>query len=1577
MVTTERPPPFSHPRYEAGRELGRGAQGVVVRVVDREAPDRPLVAKVWRGGAFREQALLGEFALLARANIPGMVRAHDLGRCTRTGAPFLIEDFIDGPESDAWVQSAAPSSRSERLLKIVAEVAATLSLLHDFGFVHGDLKPAHVRIGTAKSAPRAVLLDLGAAVGRAREGNAPLALTPAFAAPEVLAGDGPSPLSDLFGLGALAYAIAVGKPPPRSGQGAAIAARPSLARRLGELAPWVPPSAAALIEQLLAEHPRDRPADAREVLHRLGAAQHAAGIAPGHPPPPIGRERELAQLLAPSGAAVRYLVGPSGVGKSHLARELLTRALLAGRSGRLLRFAGHNESGGGGEDGPGCARLVAFFRGSDLALPFLGADASADTPLLLVLDDLHLAPFELCAALDAYRCREGPAIAEPRPTSNGPAIAEPRPTSNGPAIAEPRPTSNGPRRAVEVLATTRAAPDGAESVELGPLDDASFAALCEALAIQDPAQIEATRIASGKIPGFVVAAAGRVPLTRDLLLDRLRGLSPEAADLLGAIAIVGGEAKDTFCRRFLGATEATPAPINELLAAALITRSTSGAELVYAQSAPALARDLAAALASFERVDRSARALLADPRTPAAALLAVAAAPCPPAERDALLSRAASKARAEGLRSLEIDALLALAASPLGTGRTAARLSRLERLSRDSGTAALHPQVLAWLDEAAEADPALLVLSLRRRAEQRAREGDADGARELAEQARKEAVRAGDPAAEALALATIGVTALYRASWGEADRALGEARARVSAIEAGHEDPEEVARIDHNLGVIALYRGRSDEAKRAFERALAIKRSLGDRAGMRSCLLNLGLALAKLGRLDEAERVLDESIQLARSLGQAAGRGWGLAARADVAVRRRDAAAARGWIAEAESLARDLPAAVRADLAILHAEVALLEGDGARALAATAGIEEALRESDPLIHARALVIEANAHLARLPVDARRAARLAIAAIRSARRTSLPEALTQALAALKAALSRRARRALPRTSSPLKPPPLPRPSPPSPPAEDEAIWTWLSELAAGAPPSGAAIALARLIARKHAAERAFVAAVGSAGEILAAWGADLDGLPIAAPDRRIDAELSRAALGREGPVYLGDVETSGGRGSRLAVASKEPLGAAPPCRAIVVLEHRFASFAFDRVTAAEAIRWATLAGLVLRLDPRGSRESRDGRPGKEEPDDADGETQGRAPSPSSSPPPSRMAPELSTVSPVIRARRSFPGILGQSAALKRALGRLDAAIDGDLPVLIAGETGAGKEVFARALHELGRRSGRPLVTVNCGAIPDALFEAELFGHARGSFTGADRARPGLFARADKGTLFLDEIGELPLLRQAALLRALQERRYRPVGSDEEIPFDVRVVAATNRDLERAVAEGAFRKDLLYRLNAVEIRIPPLRERAEDIPDLARAFLAGAGSRARLAPAALEALGAYPWPGNVRELEHVMQRLALLRAGVIEFAHLPRQIRGHWAALPAKVAAPSRGDLRPRSPEDEREEVARALAANSGNISRAALSLGLSRQGLKKRMVRLGMRAPAAGSGEGPLAEESVVKRPREGAEEEVS
>jgi transcriptional regulator with PAS, ATPase and Fis domain len=318
-------------------------------------------------------------------------------------------------------------------------------------------------------------------------------------------------------------------------------------------------------------------------------------------------------------------------------------------------------------------------------------------------------------------------------------------------------------------------------------------------------------------------------------------------------------------------------------------------------------------------------------------------------------------------------------------------------------------------------------------------------------------------------------------------------------------------------------------------------------------------------------------------------------------------------------------------------------------------------------------------------------------------------------------------------------------------------------------------------------------------------------------------------------------------------------------------------------------------------------------------------------------------------PTSGARRQFAEIVGASRALERALYRLDAAIDSDLPVLIVGETGTGKELFARALHHGGERARAPLVALNCAAIPEALFEAELFGHARGAFTGADRARGGLLAQAEGGTLFLDEIAELPLPRQATLLRVLETRRFRPIGSDDERTCDVRIVAATNRPLELEVQRGTFRQDLLYRINVIEIRVPPLRERHGDVPRLVRSFLERENARVSFSADAMSALDAHTWPGNVRELEHQVQRLLTLGLERIGINHLPRVFRQSSGPRPAlPIEAPG--------PQGERAEVERALQRAHGNLTHAARALGITRHGLKKRMLRLGLRAASSLGGQ---------------------
>ncbi|WP_437479316.1 sigma 54-interacting transcriptional regulator [Sorangium sp. So ce1014] len=1575
MLHAPRREPFvAHARYEPGEILGHGAQGVVGRVIDREARGRELVAKVFRQGAFREDTLLGEFALLARLRVPGVVRAHDLGRDERTGVPFLVEEYVAGDDAAAWVQGAPAVERPARLARVLGGVAMALAALHDAGFVHSDLKPAHVRMRPlGGGGAEAVLLDLGAAVSRARAPGGAVAFTSAFAAPELLAGGTPSPASDLYSLGALAWCSAASHPPG-----------PWRARRpLRDAAPWVQPSVAEVIEALLALHPRDRPPEAREVLRQLGVAAAEAGIAVGAPPAPIGRERELEALQkAPSGR-VRYITGPSGAGKSHLGRELVTRALLGGRSARYVAFPR--------EADPLLPRLIAFFRGAERAPPFVTPPGDG-LPLLLLLDDLDQAPAELRAALDAYRCR---------------------PAAPGGA-------------AIEVVATVRSAPEGAECVALDPLSDRSFGALCRALGVDDEARLREAAAASGKNPGWLFASLGRVPLTEDTAIERVRGLSADACATLAAIAIAGGALPEALCRPGFGRggraavrSGGQPAAsgeraLGELLAGSLIARREEAAGALYTLSAPALARELAAALATPEVAEEVAAALLADPSAPASALLSAAASPCTKACRAQLHERAAAQAREAGLRSEEIDALLALGED--ADRRTPGLLCRLERLTRDAGVGAAHPQVVAWLDEAAQRDERVLVLALRRRAEKRARDGDATAAKEQALAALAAARRLGGGAAEAFALSTLGLVALMRADWGEAEAWLAGALAKLPSAGERADDVEEVARLHHNAGIVALYRGQVDDAVRTFEASLAVKRSLGDRAGMRSCLMNLGIALGKASRYEDAFRALDEAMQLARSLGQVAGRGWCLSARADIEVRRGDARAAERCIEEAWALAASLPAAIQADLVIARANVALLDGDGPRALAALAALEPGVRASDPLVDARALVAEAQVSLTKLPAEPRRAARGAIRAARRARAAMLAEVEAQALDVLRSARQgvRRAPAAAAARGGARPAQGAPAAAQGAPAAvggayagrgmtavasgEDDALWAWLGSVAAAGDGANAAaegaaeaaVGLARALVQQSGAERALLAVVDEQGRVAAAWGADIDGMEIAEAARRITADLAQLALSRAASVhYQRDVETPGGRGSRLLLrggadhasmgARALAAGAAAPgpalpgaLRALVVIEHRFRPACFDAVTEAQAARWASLAGLFLRIFARpGAPDEprRIARPGA--PDEP--RREGLAPAGLASL--AEPAPDLrraeTTVVPAAPLRRSFPDILGQSAALRRALARLDAAIDSDLPVLLTGETGTGKELFARALHDLGPRRSRELVAVNCGAIPDALFEAELFGHARASFTGAERARPGLLARAEGGTLFLDELGELPLARQAVLLRALESRRYRPVGSDDERPFDVRIVAATNRDLAQAVAERAFRQDLLFRVNALEIHVPPLRDREGDVPLLLNGYLARTGAPIEIAPGALAALDAYSWPGNVRELVHVVQRLAALGVGRVEREHLPRAMRASARRTPTaaeRPAAPARPPAGPVPPpaagrrssgealrvlaeDDEREPIRRALAETGGNISRAAERLGITRHGLKKRMTRLGMRAPS--------------------------
>jgi sigma-54 specific flagellar transcriptional regulator A len=320
------------------------------------------------------------------------------------------------------------------------------------------------------------------------------------------------------------------------------------------------------------------------------------------------------------------------------------------------------------------------------------------------------------------------------------------------------------------------------------------------------------------------------------------------------------------------------------------------------------------------------------------------------------------------------------------------------------------------------------------------------------------------------------------------------------------------------------------------------------------------------------------------------------------------------------------------------------------------------------------------------------------------------------------------------------------------------------------------------------------------------------------------------------------------------------------------------------------------------------------------------------------------------------------IIGRHAAIREVLDTIQRVAHTACTVLVTGESGTGKELVVAALHDASPRRDKPMVTVNCGAIPENLLESELFGHAKGSFTGAHATRVGRVSAAEGGTLFLDEIGELPLQLQVKLLRLLQQKEYSPVGDNRAIKCDIRVVAATNRDLEAEVAAGRFREDLYYRLNVIQVQIPALRERGDDAAVLATHFFdrfvaqSGRSDLIGIAPEAMEAITRYEWPGNVRALENAIERCVLLSRGpFIELEDLPARIRGEAPSTGKTPAAngkdqtlPDAGiDLRAAIDEFESNMLKQALTRTGWNKNRAAQLLGLNRTTLVEMVKRKGL------------------------------
>ena len=330
----------------------------------------------------------------------------------------------------------------------------------------------------------------------------------------------------------------------------------------------------------------------------------------------------------------------------------------------------------------------------------------------------------------------------------------------------------------------------------------------------------------------------------------------------------------------------------------------------------------------------------------------------------------------------------------------------------------------------------------------------------------------------------------------------------------------------------------------------------------------------------------------------------------------------------------------------------------------------------------------------------------------------------------------------------------------------------------------------------------------------------------------------------------------------------------------------------------------------------------------------------------------LAKEKAYLEEEVRTEHDFGGIVGENTTLRTILKQVETVAPTDSAVLIRGETGTGKELIARALHDLSARKGRTFVKLNCAAIPTGLLESELFGHEKGAFTGAIKQKIGRFELAHQGTLFLDEVGDIPLELQPKLLRVLQEQEFERLGGTKTIRVNVRVVAATNRDLTEMIAEGCFRRDLYYRLNVFPIALPPLRERTDDIPYLVRHFTQGFARRMRrrivnIPASVMEALVCYSWPGNVRELQNVIERAVILSKGpTLQVAIADLQPEAPRATAPTAAASLTLSDA-------EREHILRVVRETNwvlGGANGAAARLGMKRSTLHWKMKKLGISRP---------------------------
>ncbi|HEX5656590.1 MAG TPA: sigma 54-interacting transcriptional regulator [Polyangiales bacterium] len=1581
-------------RYRFLRRLGAGAAGGVYLVEDRVLGGPPLALKrVERASdpAFRD-SYAREFAVLASLSVPGVARVHDLGvapaRDEIPEGPFFTRDFIDGVPLSTWGRARSV----DEVVRVFLRVLSTCAALHRSFVLHGDLHPGNVIVDAQGMAH---LIDFGLASRGADvlHGSG----TPIYMAPELLQGGGSTMSADIYALAATLWTALTGAPPwsgeralaaKLAGELPRIEVEDARVRRVLEACTWA-----------LARDPRSRAPSVDELAAKIELASGIASERVAHfaPPRPRGRDALLDQLTA-LGQGFSVLHGARGMGKSTLLRELKWRLQLAGREVIALHC--------GDFERPALEQLARQLGTTEERAPSVLAERAC----LLLVDDLDAADGQTMAVL-----RGAPALlASSESTAiDAQLIAVPAlPAETMRALIA---DALGPIEAAsEARLLAHAA--GNPGVLLEALEWAwqrgDVSALGELASGEIAASLAERRAAGVGRELLTLLALARAPLPESLLQAVLGQVYPEARRCvlergLAHVELDALHADDDTVSEYLRQTQSVGLALRAL--ATGVADPVARAELAIASGERARMREhvppavhtlrargasthalrlcdagelwldaseLCAELGEYARAAELAEGLLEDESTEVAARARVAAgrahvaasrldravellASMPTSAPVSLRAQAARELARAYLRRGEFEQARAAVRGGLAVAASD-EPARIELLAIDASlpdqveAEARYAEALTLARALGATRDAALVLGYRAFAHER--RGALEPARADYEAALAEARKAGD----------LGQSATYALNLGNVCMRAGQ----LESVENHYTLAGRLARRTGRLGTalsadnhqaeLHVRLGSFARARQVAEASLAEAERLGHVQAEAHALSTLGDIDARSGAAEPALARYEAAAVRYRKLGRNHELAWLWLDAAEVLFERggmSDVSAAAGRVAQArELIERHGHDDLRPRLRLLVARGRAGHGDLDGAVRELAELERSLDvERDRELLWQVLGAQASMHLQLgAPLLASRKAREAAELIellasqvpRNAREAFCGE--PRRAAVLELARERSTERRDEGSRRGL----------------DDPRFTRLLELIKRLARERD---LTRLLERitdaavdLSGAERGFVLLTTEQGQLAphtvrASGGAEVD------PHVAFSRSIAEAVLIDGEPIVTVNARDDRRLNEYMSVhklmlksVACIPISGPSGVLGVLYLEHRLRAGRFQEDDIDLLVAFADQAAIALENARLWSENERRR---------CALELQAR-----------ELAAAKVEIERVLEARTeeleltrldlgraraelagqvSRHGIVGQSASMRRVFALIERVADSPVPIVVEGESGTGKELVARAIHASGARKKEPFVAINCAALPEQLLESELFGHVRGAFTGAERDKKGLFTQAEGGTIFLDEFADMPARMQIDLLRVLQERRIRPLGADADIPVDVRIIAASNRPLKQLVASGRLREDLYYRMSVVEIKLPALRERPEDIPLLCDHLLTRAaersGSRPRkLSRAALESLLSCPLPGNVRQLEHLLASAAMLAEGPqIEPQDLG--LDGGEEAEELRPSTPPLDDDLVGTPDDvqgfktrERKRIIEALEKHGWNRAKAATALGMPRRTFYRRL-----------------------------------